>query len=202
MEKDSVEIVFLGDSITEAPDGYVRLAADIMRAARPARWLHAVNAGRGGDRSIDLGPRLERDVLVHHPDAVVLSIGINDVWRALDAPGQGLDVPLPVYTRAVTDVLDRIADAGAAAVVLTTSVIGENPDSPGNRLLEPYNAALRDLAGERGLALAEVNAAFHRVLAAPHPPQLTTDGVHLTHQGAVVMALAVLRAFDIDIKSA
>jgi len=192
-------IVFLGDSITEAPEGYVRLVTDVLHAARPERWTHTVNAGRGGDRSIDLLPRLRRDVLVHHPDIVTLSIGINDVWRGLDSPGQGLDVPLPVYRDAVATVLDAIGAAGARAIVLTTSIIGEDAASEGNRRLEPYNAALRALAGQRGLDVAEVHAAFQRVLAVPHPPQLTTDGVHLTHQGAVVLALPVLRALGVTI---
>jgi len=192
-------IVFLGDSITEAPDGYVRLVTDVLQAVRPERWTHAVNAGVGGNRSIDLLPRLQRDVLAHRPDIVTVSIGVNDVWRALDAPGQGQDVPLPVYRQAVADVLDAIAEAGARAIVLTTSVIGEDLQSEGNQLLAPYNDALRALAAARGLAVAEVHEAFRRALAAPHPPQLTTDGVHLTHQGNIVLALPVLRALGVEI---
>jgi acyl-CoA thioesterase-1 len=199
-------IVFLGDSITEAPDGYVRLVTDVLQAVRPERWTHTVNAGVGGARSVDLPPRLRRDVLVHHPDIVTVSIGVNDVWRALDAPGLGQDVPLPVYRQAVADVLDTIGAAGARAIVVTTSVIGEDLHSEdlhseGNRLLAPYNDALRELAAARGLTVAEVNEAFQRVLAAPHPPQLTTDGVHLTHQGNVVLALPVLRALGVEINA-
>lgn len=194
-------IVFLGDSITEAPDGYVRLVTDVLQAVRPERWTHAVNAGVGGNRSVDLPPRLRHDVLAHHPDTVTVSIGVNDVWRALDTPGQGQDVPLPVYRQAVADVLDAIGAAGARAIVLTTSVIGEDLQSEGNRLLAPYNDALRELAAARGLVVAEVHEAFQRVLAAPHPPQLTTDGVHLTHQGNVVLALPILRALGVEIET-
>ncbi len=200
-DEGDTTIVFLGDSITEAPDGYVRLVTDVLQATRPERWTHTVNAGRGGDRSVDLPPRLRRDALVHRPDIVTVSIGVNDVWRGLDSPGLGLEVPLPAYRRAVATVLDEIGAAGARAVVLTTSVIGEDPESEGNRRLAPYNEALRAIAAERGLAVAEVHEAFQRVLAAPRPSQLTTDGVHLTHQGAVVMALTVLRALGVDINA-
>lgn len=202
MNVDELTIVFLGDSITEAPEGYVRLVADVLRAVYPERRLHAVNAGIGGNRSIDLPPRLERDVLVHHPDVVTLSIGINDVWRALDSPGLGLDVPLPVYRDTVAGVLDAILAAGARPIVLTSSVIGEDLDSSGNAMLAPYNDTLRALATERSVTVAEVNAAFRRVLAAPHPPTLTTDGVHLNHQGNVVLALAVLQALGVRIDAA
>ncbi len=200
-DEGDTTIVFLGDSITEAPDGYVRLVTDVLQAAQPGRWTHTVNAGRGGDRSVDLTPRLDRDVLVHRPDIVTLSIGVNDVWRGLDSPGLGLDSPLPAYRQAVGDVLDAITAAGARAVVLTTSVIGEDLESEGNRALIPYNEALRALAVERGLTVAEVDEAFRRTLSARRPPQLTTDGVHLTHQGNVVLALPVLRALGVEINA-
>lgn len=196
MPDSEVIVAFLGDSITAAPDGYVRLVADLWRAAHPRCRLHVVNAGRGGDRSVDLPPRLERDVLALQPHIVALSIGINDVWRGLDAPGQGLDVDLPLYQRSVDNVVDCIDAAGSRVIVLTTSVIGERLDSEGNRRLRPYNASLRAMAASRGLVVADVDAAFREVLSTPHPPALTTDGVHLTHQGNAVMANPVLRALE------
>lgn len=196
MSDSEVIVAFLGDSITAAPDGYARLVADLWRAAHPRCRLRIVNAGRGGDRSVDLPPRLERDVLAHWPHIVTLSIGINDVWRGLDAPGQGLDVDLPLYQRSVENVVDTISATGMQVIVLTTSVIGELLDSEGNRRLQPYNAFLRAMATARGLIVADVYAAFREALSSPHPPALTTDGVHLTHRGNAVMAIPVLRALE------
>ncbi|HVC81506.1 MAG TPA: SGNH/GDSL hydrolase family protein [Chloroflexota bacterium] len=191
---DQTTIVFLGDSITAASDGYTRIATDLARALRPEEPLRTINAGVGGNRSVDLPARLDRDVLAHRPDIVTVSIGINDVWRSLDSPRLG--VRLHDYQAAVATVLDRIAAVDARAVVLTTSVIGEQLDSEGNRRLVPYNVALHALAQERGLVVADVNAAFQRAMAASHLPALTTDGVHLTHLGNTIMALAVLRGLD------
>lgn len=190
MESDATTIVFLGDSITASPEGYVRLVTDHLRALRPERPFRAINAGVGGNRSVDLPPRLDRDVLAYKPDIVTISIGINDVWRSLDSPGQ--EIALPEYRDALMAVLDRVAAAGARPLLLTTTVIGEQPGSEGNLRLRPYNEALRALAGERGLDLAEVNAAFQRALASGQCPALTTDGVHLTHLGNMIVALAVL----------
>ncbi|HEY8285746.1 MAG TPA: SGNH/GDSL hydrolase family protein [Chloroflexota bacterium] len=198
MKNGEPTIVFLGDSITAAQDGYARIVTDHARALHPERPFRALNAGVGGNRSVDLPPRLDRDVLAHKPDIVTVSIGINDVWRLLDAPGTGRGVGLADYQAAVATVLDRIASAGARAIVLTTTVIGEEVNSKGNLLLVPYNEALRAFAQERGLVVAEVNTAFHRALAAPRLPALTTDGVHLTHLGNMIMALAVLRALGIS----
>ena len=190
-------IVFLGDSITAARGSYASLAGEMLRALQPERRWRAINAGVPGDRSTDLPPRLTHDVLRHTPDVVIIQIGINHVWRAMDAPGRGLDVPLPAFLRAITTLVDLIEDAGARPVLLTTSVIGERPANEGNARLTPYNAALRDLAARRGLRLADVYDAFIRVLDAPDPPRLTTDGVHLTRQGNMVMALAVARALGL-----
>ncbi|HVA89738.1 MAG TPA: GDSL-type esterase/lipase family protein, partial [Chloroflexota bacterium] len=118
-----------------------------------------------GNRSIDLLPRLERDVLVHQPDIVTLSIGVNDVWRALDSPGQGRDVSLEIYQRAIADVLDALVAAGAVPVVLTTSVIGEQLDSEGNRRL---GACLRKFRINGQAAMGK--GADGRVDADPAPP--------------------------------
>ena len=190
-------IVFLGDSITAARDGYATSVGEMLRALQPERRWRAINAGVPADRSLDLLSRLARDVLSHGPDIVVIQVGINDVWRAIDSPGQCLDVPLPAYLRAVTAAVDRIEAANARPLLLTTTILGERAVNDGNTRLTPYNAGLRELAAARNLALADVHAAFMRVLSAPDPPRLTTDGVHLTRQGNMVMALTVARALDL-----
>jgi lysophospholipase L1-like esterase len=62
-------VVFLGDSITE---GWKRLAKDFP-------GLKVVNRGIGGDTTRGVLYRLNADVLVLKPAAVVLLIGINDI---------------------------------------------------------------------------------------------------------------------------
>jgi len=87
-------LVCLGDSITQASDGYVSVMAALIGAKYPERAVRVLNAGIGGHKAPDLLARLGRDVLAHRPDWVTVNVGINDVWHGLNGPG---GVPLDVY---------------------------------------------------------------------------------------------------------
>ena len=66
------------------------MIAALIAASYPTRNIRVVNAGIGGNKIHDLLGRLDRDVLVHKPDWVTVSIGINDVWHGLaDNGGRG-----------------------------------------------------------------------------------------------------------------
>lgn len=83
-----VNIVFFGDSVTHGcfEDGVCDLEA--VYHARLGRMLHErypvmpvniINAGIGGVTAKGSLGRMERDVLCHHPDAVTVCFGLNDV---------------------------------------------------------------------------------------------------------------------------
>jgi lysophospholipase L1-like esterase len=69
-----MKIVFFGDSLTQGTYGvnYVNKVA----AQMPGH--HFMNEGINGDTSLNLYKRLERDVLSHKPDGVLIMVGIND----------------------------------------------------------------------------------------------------------------------------
>ena len=60
----------------------------------------------------------------------------------------------------------RAQEAGASVVLVTPTVIGEDPDAPGNKLLKPYVAAMERVAARRGLRLAPAHADFLLTLRA------------------------------------
>src|SRR3954454_19574145 len=72
-------IVFLGDSITDGHTYPLLVRQALAEAGRPVPT--AINAGIGGDTAKGVRARLERDVLVHHPDVVTLLVGANDVFK-------------------------------------------------------------------------------------------------------------------------
>jgi hypothetical protein len=75
---DSVTIVFLGGSITEAA-GYRVQTDSMLRVKYPGIRLKSINAGLGGTGS-DLGVfRLQQDVLRHRPTLVFLEFAVNDL---------------------------------------------------------------------------------------------------------------------------
>ncbi len=189
-------LVCLGDSITENPSGYCALLAALIAGAYPERAIRVVNAGVSGNKVGDMVARLERDVLVHQPDWVTISVGINDVWHGM-VPEWGPGTPLSQFGAGVGMLAERITQAGARLILLPPTVIEEDPQSEGNRRLAAYREAMREVARGCNALIAPTDVDFDIALAAGKAADpafsLTTDGVHLRPAGDAVVALAVLK---------
>lgn len=195
--KPNDKVAFLGDSITNYgwrhPTGYVRLVAKALELQGVP--IEVVPAGISGHRSNDMLARLEADVLDHQPAWMVLSCGVNDVWKGEEG------VPLEDYRKNMTAIVDRALAAGIQVVVLTATMVGEDPDNEENRQLAGYNSFLRDLAAAKGCLLIDVNAVmqervgtYREGLGGAEPRDiLTRDGVHPNGLGDMMIASAVLR---------
>ena len=191
-------IAFMGDSITQqgadSPGGYVHLVESGLAANDLA--VKIIPAGIGGHKSDQMRARLEADVLSKQPAWMTLSCGVNDVWHG--AKG----VSLEDYKVNITDIVDRCQKAGVKVVILTSTQIGLPIDNPNNLKLAPYNDFLRALAKERQLPLADLNAAMaaeqDALKAAGKTTSLTSDGVHMSYLGNIMMARGVLRAFGLS----
>lgn len=90
-ENGSVNIVFLGDSVTHGCFaagygiiGHDRFASYTMKFHKmlsvlfPSTVFNIINSGIGGGTATTGLARLERDVIAYHPDLVVVSFGLND----------------------------------------------------------------------------------------------------------------------------
>jgi lysophospholipase L1-like esterase len=190
------KVAFMGDSITQngmLPGGYILLVAEAMKDA--GRPIVVIPAGVSGNMSRDMLARLDRDVLSKKPDWMTLSCGVNDVWAAEKG------VPLDKFELNITTIVDSATRAGIKVVILTATMIYENPQWITNVRLAPYNDFLRALAAQRHLPLADLNAdmqaELQRLWSAPHKPGnlLTIDGAHMNALGNEMMAAGVLKAF-------
>lgn len=197
-------IVCLGDSITEMgeePGGYVDIIRKALSDAN-GRSIEVVNAGIGGHKSSDMLSRFERDVIARRPDLVTISCGINDVWHGFDAfhrdGGGPKGVPLPAFRKNVQAMVESAQGERIVPVLLSTTVIGEDPHSSGNRLLRNYNEVLRHIAGITGSRFIDLMTPFLEAIEAARTENpslslaLTTDGVHLNDAGNRLMAETVL----------
>lgn len=197
--KSGEKIVFMGDSITQqgaqSPSGYVRLVISGLEANGIA--ASAIPAGISGHKSDQMLARLKPE-LAKKPAWMTLSCGVNDVWHG--AKG----VPLDQYKSNITAILDQAKEAGVQVMILTATMIYEDPANAQNKSLAPYNEFLVALAKERKCPLADLNADMQAGLAAAGPEVrkrgniYTGDGVHMNPVGNQMMALGVLRAFGLD----
>ncbi|MDR0902989.1 MAG: GDSL-type esterase/lipase family protein [Opitutaceae bacterium] len=198
--KPGETVAFLGDSITQQgalSGGYVRLVADGLGVNGVP--VEVVPAGVGGNKSNQMLERLEKSVLDKKPDWMTLSCGVNDVMQ-----GTRGGVPLDEFKKNITAIVDRCQQAGVKVIMLTATQIRLPVTNSDNIKLAAYNDFLRDLAKERNLPLADVSAdmaAEQGALAAARIRRsLTTDGVHMSIYGNIMMAKSVLATLGLDAK--
>lgn len=195
------KIVFIGDSITDKGrktdplqlgGGYVRVLHDYMWTAHPDKALTIINEGTSGNRVTDLQRRWQLDVLDHKPDWLSVCIGINDVWRQLDA-AHGEQVYPDQFEAVFRELLQTaVRETGCRLILMQPTVIKEISASTGNELLRPYIAIVNRLANEFDAILVRTHEAFQAQLARQTGKPLTTDGVHMTTHGDMLMAVTWL----------
>jgi lysophospholipase L1-like esterase len=196
--KDGQKIVFLGDSITAmgmSSFGYARQVGRGLEAN--GIKVTIIGAGVGGNTSVNMLARMDSDVLAHKPDWMTLSCGVNDVYSNL---------PLDQFKDQITKIVAKAQSANIKVVILTATMIGENPADPKNQQLIPYNAFLRQLAKDKQCVLGDLNARMQAVVAATGGGQaqskrgnvLTVEGIHMNALGNQVMALGVLEALGLN----
>jgi lysophospholipase L1-like esterase len=193
------KLAFLGDSITEGGGSYGYYCRLVMHGLKrhgvdPAP---AVFAGISGNTSADMLARLEKDVLAHKPDWVILAAGVNDIWHGdptvkigVFQPKPGMGVGLEDYRKNVTTIADKCAASGAKLVLTTITPITEDPKFKLNLKAQTYNAFLYQLAKERNLRIAPLHEDMFSEIA--KGTRLTSDGVHPIEVGHRLMARGIL----------
>jgi lysophospholipase L1-like esterase len=219
MVKPGEKIAFLGDSITAGgvrKNGYVTFVMDALN--KEGLKLTHVPAGKSGNRSTDMLARLEESVISKDPDWMLLSCGVNDVWHFTLRLGKRTfeGVPLEDYQDNVRKIIERAEAANIKVIILTSTMIGEDPEKETNKRLIPYNKFLREIAKEKDLPLADLSKDMHaalneipdvggkaRMFGEPGYQRninnkLTTDGCHMNTLGNIMMARGILRAFGLS----
>lgn len=191
-------IVAIGDSITAA-GGYLRDIDAVLAQQYPDLKIpNVINKGISGHKAEDLIARFDNDVVKLKPNYVTLNIGINDVWHRAGKPHDAK--VLARYKENVAKMVDMAQQAGIKVILLTPTIIEENPDSEGNRRLAKYVEAQKQIAADKKCQLVDLHTMFLTALKkkpAEAPNILTTDGVHMKPTGDAIMAIGVLRALGV-----
>jgi len=116
----------------------------------------------------------------------------------------------------ITAIIDKAQAANIKVMVLTSTMIGEDPERELNKNLIPYNAFLREIAKEKKCLLADLDqdmqealkkipdaAGKARMFGEPNykrniKNKLTTDGCHMNTLGNAMMAKGILRGFGLS----
>ncbi|HEX8912309.1 MAG TPA: SGNH/GDSL hydrolase family protein [Humisphaera sp.] len=202
--KPGDQIVAMGDSITQGgggATGYLTLIDLVLAKQYPDLKLpKTINAGISGQKAEDMVKRFEKDVVARKPAVVTISVGINDVWHRLKNPHD--EQVLATYKANLTKMVDMAQAAGAKVIILSPTIIQEDPEHEGNKRLPMYVAAGREIAAEKKCAFVDLHGMFLTALK-QKPAEMgkknwiTGDGVHMNAQGNAMMAIGALRAMGV-----
>ena len=192
-------VVCLGDSITHA--GYPAELQSLLGA-------NVINAGVPGNTSKQGLARLDKDVLAHKPNVVVVLFGTND--NRQDAPK--IHVSVSDYEKNLGTIIDRCKAIGAKVVLATIPPIDPEPyftrhvkadfDAAGglDKLVEQYRTAALHAGETHHVPVVNLNR-----LLKNQTGWRKSDGVHPTEEGnrivAKLFASEVQRALDNKAKS-
>ncbi|HEX2533232.1 MAG TPA: SGNH/GDSL hydrolase family protein [Chitinophagaceae bacterium] len=195
------KIVFFGDSITQAgvqPKGYITRLQALLAEKGKGDQYELLGAGIGGNKVYDLYLRVEDDVLSKNPDAVLIWVGVNDVWHKRTS-GTGTDADK--FERFYQALIKKFRDRNIQVFMATPAVIGEKTDFS-NELdgdLNRYSGIIRKVAKENNCTLVDLRKAFLDFNLKNNPENkeqgiLTTDRVHLNEAGNNLVADEILKA--------
>ena len=179
--KRSVDILFIGDSITQLWDHYAYFGTK----------CYIVNRGIGGDSSEYMCKRFDADCIQLHPKKAVMMIGTNDIsrtdydfwWRK---DGEAEETVLADYKENVSEMVKKGNDAGIELLICSVppSDIAPPQDKEKRyRMAAEMNAFLKSL-GKEYIDFVPVLSDDGKTFKAEY----THDGIHPNAAGYLQMA--------------
>lgn len=217
--KSGDKMAFMGDSITAGGaggDGFITLVIDAFK--KEGLDVISIPAGMSGHKSNDMLGRLDNDVISKSPQWMLLSCGVNDVWHFQLRLGKNTftGVPLEDYKKNITAIIEKAQSANIKVMILTSTMIGEDPERELNKNMIPYNDFLRQIAKEKNCLLADLNEDMQEAIKKIPDEKgaakmfgerdykrdiknkLTSDGCHMNKLGNIMMAKGILKAFGLS----
>jgi len=176
-----VLIVAFGDSVTQgfmentrldSGGVYHRQLQEKLESFFPITTFSTLNAGVGGAGTADALTRLERDVIRHQPDLVLIAFGLNDVGGGPDG--------MPRFDAALKEIIAQIRARTEADVILLTPpfmatkrTLRIHPDHESfaddlirlqtSGWLAQYAQVVRDVARQTNTPLADIHREWQRL---------------------------------------
>lgn len=188
--------------------GALALTVDVPTHAAPGKKKGAefsvINAGVGGNNTVDMLNRIDKDCLSHQPDLTILMVGTNDMnsmkYIALDQ-----------YRQNLSTIIEKIKGVKSKILLMTICPFIEEylftrhkkehygEEGPAGRRMA-VNNTIRELAEKYKLSFLDLGGLFDKVgKVGLHKDSLIqnvaninkTDGVHPTPNGYRFIGLAV-----------
>lgn len=207
---------FLKSSLATASltfSGGIAIGREVVNASlsqkwetiQPEPWI--LNSGIGGNNTVDLLGRIEKDCLAHKPDMTLLMIGTNDMHSKKF-------VSFSEYEKNLREIIKRILAAKSQIMLMTILPLHEpylftrhdasfyEPDGV-KKKLDERNQLIRKIADEYQLHFLDTHHVFTSIGDVGEGPtsliqnvinSKKTDGLHPTPEGYRTMAVAIYEA--------
>ena len=166
------KIVFFGDSITL---GYTPFFEKKFRENYPEIKLTVVNAGVVGETSRDGLLRVD-GLVAQSPEIAVIGFGMND-WR------KGVDKK--EYKKNLIIMLEKFESIGTRVIINTVNPSYNFEKLKYNYEVNKYSEIVRNIAYEKKIKIADINAAWKRELK--RPQKGLRDELHPNSVGYEIM---------------
>ena len=211
VEKDqNMNIVFLGDSITDAGksenacvsnaigQGYAMIISAKLGKDQPKQHRF-VNAGISGDRCVDAFARIKSDCWNHTPDLVSVLLGVNDVWHELlFQNGVNAKRFEAVMRMMLQDTIEAFPDVKYIFMepYLLPGEASEGKFETFSHEVQLRAKVVKKLAVEFSAPFVPLQEIFDEACKLAPASYWAWDGVHATPAGHQLIAEAWLRAFE------
>ena len=120
-EHGPITIVAFGDSVTHGAVSFGEINYETVYWNRLKKKINGlrsyvpvnvINAGIGGITAKDSLSRMEKQVLSHNPDLIIVCFGLNDVNLSLDE-----------YLNPLEEIFKRALDSGAEVIFMTPNML-------------------------------------------------------------------------------
>ena len=202
-------ILFFGDSITDAGrdrsnaldlgKGFPFIVNATLQAMAPIYELTCINRGISGDQIQDLIERFDSDCDALKPDAIILLIGINDVWHHVD-DADFADLKQTIrFEKEYRELLTRMQAITSNILILEPFLLHEPQDRAAWRVsLDPKIQVIRKLAQEFSCEFIALDGYFTQLALETTARYYTgDDGVHPTAAGHYVIAQKIIEKIEL-----
>lgn len=191
-------IVAFGDSMTDDLQGWFSILEYILNITVPEADFTFINAGVSYNTSTDALQRLNRDVLSHQPDWVIVGLGTFDAQRLHVAPNRNL-VPLAEFWENINTIETTVKEITENPVIWITPppVITEMLQQMRLFHYDVFEEDLRQyreiLTGKTGYIVDPLGKRMHGDSNEPEAWYYLSDGLHPSLSGHVNTVKELLR---------
>lgn len=181
-ENGPFNVVIVGDSVSQGcfdekiGTNYDLVYHNLLRLALGRAYpnipVNIINTAVGGETAAYADLKLDRDVLPHHPDLVILSYGLNDVNGEPEE-----------YRRHMDSILSRLRAANIDCILMTENMLNTYVDEPftpsaflnyahktakmqNEGRMDAFVAIAREVAAAHGVPVADAYALWKEMQAA------------------------------------